>query len=190
MSGALIALAMLAALAPAGAGQPAPVPSASAAIDPDRLVAARALMDLTLPPDRRDAMIEQMIAPMMANIRDGLRQAPQFAELQRRDPSLGDALERFMARQQARSFALLRTMMPDMIEAMAKAYARRFTIAQLDEVSTFYQTPTGRIMREQMPTIMSDPDVASWQRAMMTRSMETLQADVAEFIAEADAAKR
>jgi hypothetical protein len=64
---------------------------------------------------------------------------------------------------------------------MARAYARRFDVAQMREIKAFFQTPTGRLYMQQSYTIMADPDVGTWQRTMMANSMTGVQADVADF---------
>src|SRR3546814_15125821 len=61
---------------------------------------------------------------------------------------------------------------------MARAYARRFTVAQLGEIETFFRTPTGRIYVTESMNIMSDPDIAAWQRQSIASSMERPPAEL------------
>jgi hypothetical protein len=68
-----------------------------------------------------------------------------------------------------------------MVPAMAAAYARRFDVAQLREIRRFFETPVGRAYVRGSATIMSDPDVAAWQRGLMASSMSGVQEDVAAF---------
>lgn len=64
--------------------------------------------------------------------------------------------------------------MPELIEAMSRAYARRFTSSQMNEMHAFFSTPTGQRYVTEAMGIMSDPDVAEWQRNSMAKSMEKL----------------
>ncbi len=77
--------------------------------------------------------------------------------------------------------------LPTMLDAMAKAYARRFTLVQLKEMSVFFATPTGQAYLMQAPTIMSDPDVGVWMNQLMTRSMHRLPEQMAKLKADIEA---
>src|SRR3546814_18844746 len=72
----------------------------------------------------------------------------------------------------------LRTQLPGLFDAMARAYARRFTVAQLGEIETFFRTPTGRIYVTESMNIMSDPDIAAWQRQSISSRMERPTAEL------------
>lgn len=172
-------LALLASV-PAAA-QLAPAPQAAPAPDPARLKAARALLDLLMPPATREQMIGGMMTPMLANIQRGFSDNPAFARAIGADPQMKAMFDSFMQRQLARTTETIRAGLPGMIEAMTRAYARRFDVAQLDELRRFFGTPTGQAYMREGLTIMADPDVAAWQREMMSRSMSQVQADVADF---------
>ena len=177
--------ATLLAHAPAVAQAPSAIPPAAAApdtpVNPGRLVAARALIDVLMPPATRDAMVQGMMAPMLDNLRRGLSDNPQFTDAIGSDPKVRALFDEFMAKQMARTTATLRTSLPGMVDAMARAYARRFDVAQLAEVRRFFETPTGRAYMQASTTIMADPDIARWQREMMARSIGDIQGDVADF---------
>jgi hypothetical protein len=75
--------------------------------------------------------------------------------------------------------------MPGMFAIMERAYARRFTVAQLDEITAFFSTPTGRLYMDESMKMPADPELLGWQRRLMERSMaegekdlETLEADL------------
>lgn len=173
--------------APAAAVAPAPAVAAApiAAPDPARLAAARELIDVLMPPETRERMIESMIAPMLGNLQQGMTQSPMFSSAMAEHPEMQTQFAAFLERQQKSTMTLMRAGLPGMIEAMARAYARRFDVAQCRDIKAFFATPSGRAYMQQSLTIMSDPDVAAWQRSMMQSSMANMQADVAEFAKEA-----
>jgi hypothetical protein len=156
-------------------------PAVTPAADPARLTAARDLIDILMPPATRAQMVESMMTPMLANLRQGMTQNPDFAKAMNGDPRVKALFDTFMARQQTRTTTMMRDALPGMSDAMARAYARRFDVAQMREIKAFFQTPTGRLYMQQSYTIMADPDVGAWQRTMMANSMTGVQADVADF---------
>lgn len=152
----------------AAVAQTAPV----AAPEPARIEAAKGLIAKIMPVDRRDAMIEQMMRPMMASIRSALTESPALQEAFADDPDAKKMLDTFVEDEFAQSIALTKQMMPAMLDAMARAYARRFTVAQLNDISAFFDTPSGKLYAERATTIMSDPDVLAAQREMVGKSMQ------------------
>ncbi len=179
-------------LANAGAAQAQTAPQATPApapVDSARLAAAQQLLTVMVPPAQREQMVEGMIRPMMANIRQSMSQAPGFAELFEKDSGALPVFERFLKKQEDRSVATVRAGMPGMIDAMARAYARNFDVQQLGEIRAFYQTPTGQAFVTRTSAIMSDPDVLAWQRDLMTRSMAHIQEDIGKFVEELSASK-
>lgn len=182
MRALLLAMALVIPAGVAARDAARPVTAASAAaIDPSRLEASRRLITQIMPPEQMDKMLEQMIRPMMANVQQALMQDPRIAEAFGGNPRAREAMAHFMERQADRSITTMQSEMPAMAEAMSRAYAQRFDLAQLRELSAFFGTPTGRVYLEAMPTLMSDPDVLAWQTSMIGRTMSTMQSDVAEL---------
>lgn len=175
---------LLAALLALGAPQAAPVPAQQSAdaVDPARLAAAGTVVDVIMPPSERMAMLEAVLKPMFANVRQSMMSNERFAALFQNNPAAIKALEAFIVRQESRSIGTLRQTLPEMIEAMKHAYARRFTAAQLDEMTAFFRTPTGQVYIRQAATIMSDPDVQQWQRNIMNASLRDVQNDVGTLV--------
>ena len=99
-------------------------------------------------------------------------------------PRAGEIFQRFFQRQQANSLAMLKTNFPGMMDAMANAYARRFTVSQMAEMRSFFETPTGQVYINQAPTVVNDPDVAKWQRTLMTSAMAKMPAEIDAMMAE------
>lgn len=178
----LLAAALVAA-APALAQALAVVPpagtsAAATPVDPARLAAARAVIDQIMPPATREQMIETMLTPMLGMISQTITKDLKLAEMLGNDPKAQAAFTRFMERQNTRTMSDLRGELPAMVEAMSRAYARRFDERQLKEISAFFATPTGKVYLEQSPTIMSDPDVLAWQSRLMSKSMSTIHEDI------------
>ena len=184
----LVAALLIAVSAPAVAT--AQTATVAQAPEPARIAAAKALIAKVMPPERIDAMIDQMMRPMMENLRNAMAQAPQMQAAFAKDPKVKGVLDAFVDGELQHSIALTKSSMPTMMDAMARAYARRFTVAQLNDVSAFFDTPSGKLYAEQAPTIMADPDVLAAQRAVMEQSirgtMERAQAMVAKLAAEQD----
>jgi hypothetical protein len=169
-------LALCAMIAPLPAlAQTVPAADNASSVDPARLAAARKLIDQIVPPEKRDSMIEQIVRPMMANMRQSFEQSPEFAKMFAEQPEAKKQMLDFMDGETERSLRLTRESMPTLFDAMAVAYARRFTLDQLADIGRFFDTPTGRFYAEQAPTIMADPAVQAAQRAMMAKSLDGLQ---------------
>lgn len=175
-----VSLALLAALLTPAVAQAAPAaaPAQTEAIDPARLAAAKRTLATLLPPEKRAAMFDTILAPMMANIQETVLSSPSAKAALGGDPKGVAILQRFIDKQQERTRRTLNDALPDMFVAMERAYARRFTAAQLDEVTAFFNTSTGRFYMDQSLTIMSDPDVLAWQRGLMQRGMASIEEDM------------
>lgn len=178
----LAAAAMLAALSPSAAHAQT-APAAVAAPDPARLAVAKILIERFMPADRRDAMVEQMVRPMMDAARETMFSGALFESIKADDPKLQATIDDFMKQEFEHSLARMKAAMPALADAMARAYARRFTLEQLQAISAFYETPAGRAFAEQAPTLMSDPDILAVQRTMMTEAMAGMEQRIAGFSA-------
>jgi len=159
-------------------------PQPAAAVDPARLAAAKALMDQIMPPATRNQMISSMMASMNQMMVQAVRQNPELTAALEKEPGADAVFEQFMQRQQAFQTEQLTRNLPGMLDAMAHAYARRFTLPQLHDIATFFATPSGQIYLAQAPTIMSDPDVAAWMGSLMKNSMRQMPERIAELMAD------
>lgn len=164
------------------------VPQTVPAPEQARLAAAKTVIDQVLPPTERDRMVEAMIEPMNASIVQAMTSSPELTGVFEKDPAFKAKFMAFIAEEQRRSTVLLKANMPAFADAMAKAYARRFTVAQLDEIAVFFATPTGSAYVAQSMTLMSDPDVQAAQAMMMTQAMSGMQTRIADFVRDAASA--
>lgn len=161
-------------------------PPAVEAPDPDRVEAARELLDLIMPPDQRETLMMQMIEPSMANVEQGLMQSPQFALAMREDPDAQRMFVAFMQRNRVTTRELMAASLPSLIEAMSNAYARRFTVRQLRDMQEFFESDTGQAYLAETPAIMADPDIGAWQRNLMVQSMAMMEEEVRALIAQVE----
>lgn len=162
--------------------QTAPAPAANPG--PDRLTAATALLAVVMPPAMQARLIDQTTGAMMSSVVQGITSTPQMQAKFAQDPRLKPIFDRYLTRQQAMTRGLMEANMPGMISAMTRAYARRFTAAQMKEAGRFFATPTGQAYILEGPGVMSDPDVAAWMRTVMSAAMAKASADSATFAAE------
>jgi hypothetical protein len=165
----------------------AQVPPPVSIPEPARLAEARKLIALVMPADERDAMIATMMNAMMANFMKGVTENPDFEAAVEKAPGAREVFGRFMEREQQQGIAVLRERMPGLVEAMARAYARRFTVAQMIEIETFVSSPTGRLYVSQSAEIMADPDVAAWQTDLARQEMARMPEEIERLKSEIDA---
>ncbi|KKC25850.1 DUF2059 domain-containing protein [Sphingomonas sp. SRS2] len=153
-------------------------------VDPARLAVAQQIVEQVMPPGQRDAMIDAIVRPTVANVREAFSQSPDLKSLLAKKLGAQQVLERFVDSQMEASIALTKASLPSLLDAMARAYARRFSTEQLADISAFFRTPSGRAYVAQSATMMSDPDVQAAQRAMMMKSLEGMQERIADFVAD------
>ncbi len=180
---ALFAATVLMMPAIASAQAPA-APAAATAIEPARLAAAKRVVETVFPAAQREQMMTAMVGSMTKAMLGSLMQQTDIARMIEKEPRARPVFERFIEQQQSKTAATMKDNLPGMVDAMANAYARRFTEAQLKEMQTFFETPTGRMYVAQSMTIMSDPDVTAWQAKVQGASMATLGTDVQNFVQE------
>ena len=187
----LIGLALASAAPSASVAQTAPavVPATTAtAIDPARLDDARKLMDEIMPPATRDQMMTSIMQSMMGPMVRALRQNPDLAQSLAAEPKATAVFDAFIKRQQTLATQDLIAALPGMIDAMAHAYARRFTRDQLHDLSAFFATPSGQAYIVAAPTVMSDPDVSQWMTGTMRRTQERMPTELTKLMADLQAA--
>jgi hypothetical protein len=152
--------------------------------DPARVASAKALMDVIMPPTKREAMIDTIMRGMMNNLTQMMTSSPEMTKVFGGDTRVTAIFEKFMKRQQEDSIAMLKANFPGMMDAMANAYARRFTSGQMSEMKTFFETPTGQVYIDQAATIMTDPDIAKWQQDLMAKGFANLPKEAEAMMAE------
>jgi hypothetical protein len=129
-------------------------------------------------------MIDTIMRGMMNNLTQMMTSSPEMTKVFGGDTRVTAIFEKFMKRQQEDSIAMLKANFPGMMDAMANAYARRFTSGQMSEMKTFFETPTGQVYIDQAATIMTDPDIAKWQQDLMAKGFANLPKEAEAMMAE------
>jgi hypothetical protein len=144
--------------APATAPAPAPDAPASAStapLDPAALKLGREIVTLAFPPERREAMIGQVMASMLAQMKEGMGLEKVT------DPELKQILLDYLDGIPELLRPTTVAFIPKQFDAIAQAYARMFPVAQLEDIAAFARTPSGRNFMQRSADILSDPAVAA-----------------------------
>lgn len=177
----LVATGLLAASIPTAA-LAQPESASTTPIDEARLASARDLIEVFFPSASREQMLNGMMTAINANMRNGIMQSEMLKGVLESKPAAGPVVENFLAEEALYARGQLGEHFPQLLDAMAMAYARRFTLAQLGELRSFFATPTGALYVRESMTILSDPDIARVQSVMMAESMDRLPTRLPELI--------
>jgi hypothetical protein len=136
-----------------------------------RMVKARYIVEQTMPASQRDQMFGQMLDGFMANILSGMMKGdPKLKSLLDSNAEAAKIFANFIDRQKKLALDDFRTTGPEMIEALASAYSKRFSLAELSDVEAFASTPTGARFLQAGRQVFADPAIAEWQRRSVARS--------------------
>ena len=128
----------------AAAHQPtAPEPFPSVA--PDRLAAARRLQQAFDTSDLPRRYVAQFATQVTDTITRRFKANPKYQQMTIDDPRTQPILDGVEAGFVAVSQEAVERSLPFLSEARARVYARRLSLAQLQEVATFLRTPTGKL---------------------------------------------
>lgn len=187
---------------PALAQQAAPATSvADAPVDHDRLVQGRIVAAKLLPPGVYRKIMGGTMSAVTAHMGDTIGAVPlkQLAELGGLDAKQAAALDkvnvqRVMAiydphwqeRMQRTMTAMFdamgdffSTMEPELREAYARAYARQFTLPELQDLVRFFDTPSGAKFADRYVAMTTDPAILNEMQALMPKMMKQMPAIVA-----------
>lgn len=193
---AVLALAAgMPAMAQTAPGAPVTGPAA-AAVDPARLAAARPVIDQIWPLGTYErimrAAMDQVMSGTMANMYD--MSTDEFAKaidpkapvapsgktfrqmLAEDDPYFEERTRRTMKVMTDEMIVLMTEVEPEVRVALADSYARRFSVAQLDDLHAFFATPTGRIYARESMLLMMGPDMMKAMQAFVPRMMQRMPA--------------
>ena len=188
---------------PASHAQTVPVPPPAAAaplppIDPTRLAAATPVIDQIWPLGTYGRMMrgvmDQVVQGTMANMyrmkpSDFLPDKsakPDAAEktmgetMRAEDPYFQQRMDRSMKVMGEEMAKLMTEVEPEVRVGLAKAYARRFTVAELQDLQRFFATPTGRTYATESMMLMMSPDVMDTMQAFVPKMMQAMPAMMAK----------
>ncbi|THD37510.1 MAG: DUF2059 domain-containing protein [Sphingomonas sp.] len=168
-------------------------------VDPARLAAAKPVIDQVWPLGTYErimhVVMDQMVNASMASMYD--MKVDDFAKgmgaddkalggktfrdvMGKEDPYFEERMRRSMKVMTDEMIALMNEVEPDVRVAFANAYARRFTVAQLNDLHAFFDTPTGRIYAAESMTLMMGPDMMKAMQAFTPKFMERMPAIMAK----------
>lgn len=180
--------------------QPAPPPppplvsTAGAAVDADRLAAAKPVIDKLWPLGtyRRlmDGTMSKMMDTMMGQMfamKAGDMLPPGSDREKAGERTMGEIAEtadpNFRERMRLSTDVMFREMLPlmDKIEptireSMVRIYARKFTTAQLGDLRAFLGTPTGEAYAREWMLSFMDPEIMTGMQAFVPELMKEMPA--------------
>ena len=142
---------------PAFAAAPAPAAASGQAAG---LADARAIIAIMFPPAEREAMVDKMQATLLGQMKPNLPAAVTA------DPGVKAIMDDFFKDALARQRVVILKHQPEQFEAMAQAYTRTFTPAEIKDILAFAQTPSGGKYLSKQPEIMGDPAVGKVNTVM------------------------
>ena len=164
---------MLAALfvvaAPVSAA-PQPAPKANLApVDPAALAIAHQILAIGIPAEKRSQMFTSVLDSLSEQVR---KSAAGLSPT--KDKDFQAILDRSTQRLWDGMKPIMNAALPDIFESMARAYARDFSVDDLNALLAFVKTPAGQHFFERSPLILKDPDVQASQQRMMAQIGEKL----------------
>lgn len=133
-----------------------PAPTATAALDPASLAISRQIIAIVMPPEQRLAMVDRMEQAISAPMRANMKLPPEL-----NDPGLSKLLSDYLDSLPGLMKPVLANHMPGLAEAMAHAYTRNFSKAELEHILDFAKTPVGSKYFARASGLLQDPDVAA-----------------------------
>lgn len=199
----ILAAGMMAAAMPVAAqqsGASAVAAEAPAAVEPARLAAAQPVIDKLFPVGTYQRMMRETLDKLMVPMMDSVLEMPvstiaaiggldeeQAATLDQGtlaevmaiyDPHFRKRTQRGMQAMMTGMNGLMAKMEPRVRNGLARAYARKFTAAQLDELSRFFATPTGGLYASESLMLFVDPELVTEMQAFVPELMEQMPAFV------------
>jgi hypothetical protein len=205
---ALCLFLALAAGVPAAAQGVPPAPTAPTEPEPARLALARTAIDAVWPVGTYERMMRGTMTAMMDNMMESMfdMQIGDVVpgDVAKTDPKLARQTMReamtkedphFLERMQIMNRVMFEEMIPivnrfepELREGLTRAYARKFTAPQLEDLNRFFATPTGRAYGPEAMMTFMDPEVmgqmtkfAPEMMKEMPRIMEKVKAATAHL---------
>lgn len=150
-------------------------------VDPDALAVANDIVAIQFPPEQREATMRQMMDALSHQMQVTWGSAIE-------DEGLRAILSKDLDQFADRIMPVVNKHIPNIMNAMACAYARNFEISDLRNVRTFAQTASGAKFLQIGPKAIADPSVAAANQAYFsevqtyfTEYMEKVNADVSDY---------
>jgi hypothetical protein len=141
---------------------PAIAQETAAPTDPNdpKIVLAAKILEETHALDTMRSVLDTMVPTLVASLK---RQAPTLT-----DDQLKSISESLTSEMKAR--------LPKMLIANARIYAMHFSLAELNDIETFYRSPAGQKVIAENPKIMQEtiPLGMAWGRESATEAMDQI----------------
>jgi hypothetical protein len=144
--------ALLANAAPFAASGQAQSPPAT---NSEALALGKSIVETAFPAATRQAMMDKLMTTMLDQMKAGM----QMDRIT--DPGLRQILSDYLAGVPALLQPTTRAIIPRQMDAVAQAYARMFSLAELKDIAAFAKTPSGTSFLQRSTEVMSDPAVAA-----------------------------
>lgn len=176
-----IMLATLLAAVAIGTGVPAAAQSTEQSLDEAaaKQVLATRIVTLAFPQDKRMQMFVGMIDAMSSQ----MKLPPEKIG----DEDMRAITEKYVGIMRADIMADLRANSDGLFDAIALAYARGFSLQELEDIERFVATPSGAAYVQRSPKLLADPAVAEWNTAYFQRVMRIVDAHKEALIEELSA---
>lgn len=196
------AAALFALTGPMAFAQTAPAPQAVPAADPARLAAAKDVVGRLLPVGIYKRLLGTTMNSMMDSMMGSMGKLPtrdivRMTGISEEDAkSLGEGTmgevmeiydphwqERMRGTMHAMTDAmsdLMVSMEPKVREALTRAYAREFTLAELQEMARFFATPAGTRYASKSMELFMDPEMMKTMTEAMPEIMKQMPAIIAK----------
>ena len=142
----------------------------------DELVEARAIMNAMFPPETREESMLEIMESMGRQVADGMMQGPVFQE-----PGIKAIMDEFIAELPVVMRPMVAEYLPQMIESTAIAYTREFTLEELQDISAFAATPSGKRYFGNVQSLLNDPAVAETNQAFFAKVGTVQQAEAVKL---------
>lgn len=141
-------------------------------LDPAEMTEARAIIDVMFPPDKRDEMMHSLMTELTSQIAASV-QLDAVA-----DAGVRSILETYLANTPEMLQPAVRDHLPNLLSATTIAYVHRFTLAELQDIRAFAETPSGRRYLSSSTALVADPAVAAANSEYFAR-VQALSQDMA-----------
>lgn len=167
---------------------PALPTAGSAAIDPQRLALGREIAQGFWPDGTMQKMMAEMSGMQSGMMKGMFDQTPKdlgIKDAKDGDKTLGQAIREKDPNFEERMTITNKVMMeemgkvmggvePQLREAFARVYAKRFNLTELNDIAAFLRTSSGKRFGGQMVQMMADPEYVSTMAAMMPKIMQAM----------------
>ena len=138
-------------------------------VDPRALAIAHQILAIGIPAEKRSQMFTSVLDSLSEQVR---KSAAGLSPT--KDKDFQAILDRSTQRLWDGMKPIMNAALPDIFESMARAYARDFSVDDLNALLAFVKTPAGQHFFERSPLILKDPDVQASRQRMMAQIGEKL----------------